>query len=68
MAIAYAQLLHDVADADGRPVSPGNFHKALCKHGSQFRGYDEQDSHEFLQFLLNGLHEDLNLVRKKPYI
>ena len=27
-----------------------------------------QDSHELLVFLLDGLHEDLNLVKKKPYV
>ena len=27
-----------------------------------------QDAQEFLAFLLDGLHEDLNRVKKKPYI
>ena len=34
----------------------------------QFSGYQQQDSHELLAFLLDGLHEDLNLVLKKPYV
>lgn len=34
----------------------------------QFSGYQQQDSHELLAFLLDGLHEDLNRIRKKPYI
>ncbi|CAB1347388.1 unnamed protein product, partial [Coregonus sp. 'balchen'] len=33
-----------------------------------FSGYQQQDSHELLAFLLDGLHEDLNRIRKKPYI
>lgn len=35
---------------------------------SQFSGYAQHDSHELLVFLLDGLHEDLNRVKDKPYI
>ena len=31
-------------------------------------GYQQQDSSEFLQFLLDGLHEDLNRIYDKPFI
>lgn len=34
----------------------------------RFSGYQQQDSQELMAFLLDGLHEDLNRVRKKPYI
>lgn len=30
-------------------------------------GYQQHDSQELLAFLLDGLHEDLNRVKKKPY-
>ena len=30
--------------------------------------YDQHDSQELLAFLLDGLHEDLNRVHKKPYV
>ncbi len=30
----------------------------------QMKGNDQQDSQEFLAFLLDGLHEDLNKVRE----
>lgn len=41
---------------------------AVGRFAPQFSGYQQQDSHELLAFLLDGLHEDLNRVKKKPYI
>jgi len=38
------------------------------RYAPQFVGYAQHDSQELLAFLLDGLHEDLNLVRKKPYV
>lgn len=34
----------------------------------QFSGYNQHDAQELMAFLLDGLHEDLNRIRKKPYI
>ena len=44
-----------------------NFKGAVGRFAPQFSGYQQQDSQELLTFLLDGLHEDLNRVRKKPY-
>jgi ubiquitin carboxyl-terminal hydrolase 4/11/15 len=33
----------------------------------QFTGYQQHDSQELAAFLLDGLHEDLNRILKKPY-
>ena len=40
----------------------------IGKHAPQFVGNAQHDSKEFLAFLLDGLHEDLNQVRDKPYV
>lgn len=40
----------------------------MGKASFQFKGNDQQDSQEFLAFLLDGLHEDLNLVKKRPVL
>jgi ubiquitin C-terminal hydrolase len=47
-------------------VSPTSFKKTISKWAPQFTGYRQQDSQEFLRFLLDGLHEDLNRVKVKP--
>ena len=49
-------------------VSCWDFKKALAKLAPQFYGFTQQDAQELLQYLLDGLHEDLNTVKKKPFI
>ncbi len=49
-------------------VTPRAFKAALARFAPQFAGYQQQDSQELLAFLLDGLHEDLNRVKKKHYI
>lgn len=49
-------------------MSPKGFKAALARFAPQFGGYAQQDSQELLAFLLDGLHEDLNRVRQKPYV
>lgn len=40
--------------------------KSICGYAPQFSGSDQHDAQEFLSFLLDGLHEDLNRVLRKP--
>jgi len=42
--------------------------KSICNFAQQFGGSDQHDSQEFLSFLLDGLHEDLNRIIAKPII
>jgi ubiquitin C-terminal hydrolase len=48
-------------------VYPRQFKKCIGGINDQFQGYDQQDSLEFLSFLLDGLHEELNLRQEKPF-
>lgn len=48
--------------------SPKRFNSIVGHYNSMFASYIQQDSQEFLSFLLDGLHEDLNRIVKKPYI
>ncbi|EFQ99536.1 protein kinase subdomain-containing protein [Nannizzia gypsea CBS 118893] len=69
VAKAYANLLHQIFDVQGSAsFAPRNFKVTIGRYGPSFSGYGQQDSQEFLLFLLDGLQEDLNRIQKKPYI
>ena len=48
-------------------VVPRDLKYVIGEHAPMFLGYQQQDSQELVTFLLDGLHEDLNLVKNKPY-
>lgn len=49
-------------------VVPRGFKHTLGKLREQFAGDEQQDSQEYVNFLIDGLHEEINLRRSKPYI
>lgn len=68
MAEAFGDLIKQMWSGKNTAVNPRNFKYTVGRFAPQFSGYAQQDSQELLAFLLDGLHEDLNRVRKKPYI
>ncbi|KAL2002392.1 hypothetical protein VTN02DRAFT_60 [Thermoascus thermophilus] len=69
VAKAYAHLLHMIYDESGpSSFAPRQLKQTIGRYGPAFSGYGQQDSQEFLLFLLDGLQEDLNRIQKKPYI
>jgi ubiquitin C-terminal hydrolase len=48
--------------------SPTKFRNQLGKQRAQFSGSDQHDAQEFLNYMLDVLHEDSNKVKKKPYV
>nr|XP_061815787.1 ubiquitin carboxyl-terminal hydrolase 15-like isoform X3 [Nerophis lumbriciformis] len=68
IAKAYAELIKQLWSSKYSYVTPRPFKTQVGRFAPQFSGYQQQDSHELLAFLLDGLHEDLNRIRKKPYI
>eukprot|EP00798_Chlamydomonas_sp_ICE-L_P020878 gene20878-27720_t len=68
LADGFAHLLQNLWMGGVQHVCPRGFKQAIGNFAPQFSGYAQHDSQEFLGFMMDGLHEDLNRVLKKPYI
>ncbi|KAL3742844.1 hypothetical protein ACJRO7_018193 [Eucalyptus globulus] len=68
LALAFGDLLRKLWSSGRTTIAPRAFKGKLARFAPQFSGYNQHDSQELLAFLLDGLHEDLNRVKKKPYI
>ena len=75
MATAFSNLIHilfpEIMGTGGRTqtaIAPTHFKTTIGHINNMFAGYLQQDSQEFLAFLLDSLHEDLNRIINKPYI
>ncbi|XP_010538864.1 PREDICTED: ubiquitin carboxyl-terminal hydrolase 10-like [Tarenaya hassleriana] len=68
LALAFGELLRKLWSSGRNAVAPRAFKTKLARFAPQFSGYNQHDSQELLAFLLDGLHEDLNKVKRKPYI
>ncbi|KAG2011841.1 ubiquitin-specific protease [Coprinopsis cinerea AmutBmut pab1-1] len=70
IAEVFGALLERIWASSGPSTSysPREFKQTLQRFAPQFSGYQQHDSQELVAFLLDGLHEDLNRVIKKPYV
>lgn len=67
VARAYATLIDKLWNGTSKVFSPRDFKSTIGRFAPSFTGYHQHDSQELLAFLLDGLHEDLNRILKKPY-
>ena len=65
---SYGNLLHHLWFGTSPVYSPDVFLSIISDVNETFSGRHQQDAHEFLNFLIDGLHEDLNQVKDKPII
>ncbi|KAL9274710.1 Ubiquitin carboxyl-terminal hydrolase 8-like protein [Drosera capensis] len=68
IALAFGDLVRMLWTPGATTAEPRTFKSTLARFAPQFSGYNQHDSQELLVFLLDGLHEDLNRVKCKPYI
>lgn len=67
LVLAYVNLMTSCwKEKNASYVSPNNFKTQIQKFAPRFSGYQQQDSQEFLRYLLEGLHEDVNRVTQRP--
>lgn len=66
VALEFSVVMSSLASGTYRWFAPTAFRETVSKCKPEFGGYDQQDSQEFLNFLLDSLHEDLNGAVKVP--
>ncbi|XP_066270797.1 ubiquitin carboxyl-terminal hydrolase 8-like isoform X2 [Branchiostoma lanceolatum] len=68
VAEEFAAVIKALWSGQYRSIAPRDFKCSVGKYNSQFANFNQQDSQEFLLFLMDGLHEDMNRVKKREYI
>lgn len=68
LARSYANFLDNLWKGHSSVFTPSDFKHTIGRHAPRFAGYEQQDSSELMNYLLDGLHEDLNKIKNKPYI
>jgi len=68
LVTSYGSLMKQVWLGTRDVVEPASFKSKLARFAPQFHGCHQHDAQELISFLLDGIHEDLNRVRNRPYI
>lgn len=68
LAEAYGDLMEAMWSGNDKVVKPQAMKAEMGRICTQFSGYQQQDSQEFLIYLLDNLHEDLNRIKNPPYV
>jgi len=67
LAKAFGQLIIDMwSKRDDEYITPSLLKAEVQKYAVRFSGYHQQDAQEFLRFFIEGVHDDLNSVKRKP--
>ncbi|XP_013772664.1 ubiquitin carboxyl-terminal hydrolase 19-like isoform X1 [Limulus polyphemus] len=67
LAATFAVLMKVLWSGTHRSFAPTKLKTLISLKATQFTGFAQHDAQEFMAFLLDGLHEDLNRVKNKPY-
>ncbi|XP_064631976.1 ubiquitin carboxyl-terminal hydrolase 19-like [Lineus longissimus] len=67
LVVAFAVLLRVLWSGKHYSYAPSKLKNLVALKATQFTGFAQHDAQEFMAFLLDGLHEDINRVREKPY-
>lgn len=63
----FAKVIQELWESGSESVvNTSSFKSQIQRFAPRFMGYSQQDAQEFLRYLLEGLHEDVNRVVTKP--
>ncbi|XP_013885982.1 ubiquitin carboxyl-terminal hydrolase 2 [Austrofundulus limnaeus] len=63
----FAKLIQTIwTSSSSEAVCPSQFKTQIQRYAPRFVGYNQQDAQEFLRFLLDGLHNEINRVFVRP--
>ena len=68
VSASYAELIDTMWVEYTSRIAPSALKRAIGEIAHQFRGYQQQDSFELFNYLIDTIHEDLNRVKNKPYV
>lgn len=68
LAKSFAQLAKDVWSGNFGTITPSNLKAAIGRFLDTFSGFKQQDSHELIYAMLDGIHEDLNRCNVRPVL
>lgn len=61
VALAYSEFINNVWSGKLHSFAPNSLKRNVAQHAPQFIDFRQQDSQEFMNFLLDALHEDLKV-------
>uniref|UniRef100_A0A3B4B271 ubiquitinyl hydrolase 1 n=1 Tax=Periophthalmus magnuspinnatus TaxID=409849 RepID=A0A3B4B271_9GOBI len=65
----FASLIQRLwTSASSDTLNPAEFRKQICQYAPKFGGCNQQDAQEFLRFLLDGLHNEVNRAIQNPRV
>ncbi|CAD8064849.1 unnamed protein product [Paramecium sonneborni] len=65
---SFASLIKELKSKKQQFVIPNSFKKAFSKFYNIYNGNEQHDAAEFLLQLLDAINEDVNQIKKKPYV
>ncbi|XP_015784406.1 ubiquitin carboxyl-terminal hydrolase 19 [Tetranychus urticae] len=68
LAVSFAVLMKHLWSGAHPSYSPSKLKSLLSDKLSQFSGFAQHDAQEYMSFLLDALHEDINRVRHKANV
>ncbi|GFY60169.1 ubiquitin carboxyl-terminal hydrolase 2 [Trichonephila inaurata madagascariensis] len=63
----FADFVKKISDSNSKgAISPYQLRTEVQRYAPRFSGDHQQDAQEFLRYLLQGLHDDINRIKYKP--